>query len=74
MVDTDLFQDYIYCKKDIVMDITEQVAFTAGEKYLANLQARYINAIDNQGEVHGLGTLYDEDKFFHNHFLVVEGE
>jgi hypothetical protein len=70
-VDRDLFQDWIICKRSVVMDLTGEVAFTEGEKYLTNLQAQYINAVDNQGEVHCLGTMYDEDKFFHKHFLVI---
>jgi hypothetical protein len=74
VVDRDLFQDYILCEKDVVMDLTGQVAFTEGERYLTNLQARYINAIDNQGEVHCLGTRYDEDRFFQTHFRILRRE
>ena len=60
------------CIKDVVMDESFEVAFTKGKTYETDFDATYLDAVNNQGEEHSLGTLNDEDKWFQEHFEIVE--
>lgn len=61
----------VLCTKTVVMDLTEEVTFTKGKKYKVVRDGRYIEALNNQGEVHGIGGMYAKD-FFKEHFEVVK--
>jgi len=62
----------IKCIKDVVMDESLEVAFTKGETYETDFDATYLEAINNQGEEHSLGTLNDKDKWFQQHFEIIK--
>lgn len=66
-----MWEDKIACIKDVVMDESDDVVFTKGSVYKANFDSAYINAINNNGDIHCVGTRNDKDGFLQEHFIRV---
>lgn len=68
---SEIFNNEIECIKDVIMYDGNVKFFTKGKRYKANTQGEYKEAINNLGEMHGLGNVLDEDRFFKDHFIIV---
>jgi hypothetical protein len=60
----------LLCIKSVVMDVTGEIAFTEGKEYEFIQTGIYINSINDQKEVHGIGKM-GGDEFIHEHFKVI---
>lgn len=68
------YTDRVVCTNDVVMQGTSDLVFVSGKEYKGNTTGIWIHLINEFGEKHCVGRFSDEDKFFKNHFkLINEG-